>query len=86
MKEKEYIKYLGVLIDSTFSWTYHINHVNLKTSRGKVILTTLRHVSKITLSVLYFAFVQPNVDYGLIVWESATTSELTLKNNTKNVI
>ena len=76
-KRKEFTKYLGVLIDKTLSWTYHINHVNLKISRGKAILTKLRHyVSKDTLCMLYFAFVQPNIDYGLIVWGSATPSAL----------
>ena len=49
IKEKEFTKYLGVLIDKTLSWTYHINHVNLKISRGKAILTKLRqYVSKDT--------------------------------------
>ena len=57
IKEKEFTKYLGVLTDKILSWTYHINHVNLKTSRGKAILTKLRHyISKDTLHMLYFAF------------------------------
>ena len=74
IKEKEYGKYLGVLIEKTLSWTYHINYANLKISRGKAILTKLRHyVSKDTLRMLYFVFVQPNIDYGLIFWESATS-------------
>ena len=47
VKEKEFTKYLGVL---TLSWTYNIKHVNLKISRGKAILTKLRHyVSRDTL-------------------------------------
>ena len=75
IKEKEFTKYLDVLIDKTLSWTYHINHVNFKISRGKAILTKLRqYVSKDTLHMLYFAFVQPNIDYALIVWGSATPS------------
>ena len=77
IKEKEFTKYLGVLIDKVLSWTYHINHVNLKISRGKAILTKLRHyVSNDTIYMLCFAFVQPNIDYGLIVWGSATPSAL----------
>ena len=77
IKEKEYAKYLCVLIDKTFSWACHINHVNLKISRGKAILTKLRqYVSTDTLRMLCFAFVQPNIDYGLIVWGSATSSVL----------
>ena len=72
IKEKEFTKYLGVLIDKKLSWTYHFNHVNLKISRGKAILTKLRHyVSKNTLCMLYFVFVQPNIENGLIVWGRA---------------
>ena len=79
---------MGVLIDKTLSWTYHINHVNLKMSRGKAILTKLRHyVSKDTLDMLYFTFVQPNIDYGLIVWGSATPSALKpIQTNIKKTI
>ena len=39
IKEKEYAKYLGILTDITFSWTYCINHVNLRISWGKAIVT-----------------------------------------------
>ena len=31
---------------------------------------------QICLSMLYFAFVQPNVDYGLIIWGSPAPSAL----------
>ena len=67
---------------------YHINYVNLKISRGKAILTKLRHyVSKDTLDMLYFTFVQPNIDYGLIVWGSATPSALKpIQTNIKKTI
>ena len=41
IKEKKYAKCLGVLIGKTLSWTYLINHVNLKITRGKAILTKL---------------------------------------------
>ena len=77
-----------MLIDKTLSGTYHINHVNFKISRGKEILTKLRHyVSKDTLRMIYFAFVQPNIDYGLIVWGSATASALNpIQTNIKKTI
>ena len=39
IKEKGYAKYLGILIDITFSCTYCINHVNLRISWGKAIVT-----------------------------------------------
>ena len=77
-----------MLFDKTLFWMYHINHVNLKISKGKAILTRLRHyISKDTLRMLYFAFVQPNIDFGLIVWGSTTPSTLkTIQTNIKKTI
>ena len=77
IKEKDYTKYLGILIDKTLSWSPHIKHINLRISKGTAILYKLRHhVSKNTLKMLYHAFIQPHIDYGLIVWGSATKSNL----------
>ena len=71
MQEKDYTKYLGILIDNKLSWKCHITHVNLKISNGTGILTKLiRHEG------MFYAFVQPHIDYGLLVWRSATPSNL----------
>ena len=88
IKEKDCTKYLGVLIDKTVSWIYHINHVKLKISGGKAILTKLRYyVSKDTLRMSYFAFIQPNVGYGLIVWGSEMPSALKpIQTNVKKTL
>ena len=55
-----------------------MDHVpNLKISKGIGILTKLRrYLSKGVLRTLFYAFVQPHIDYGLLVWGSATTSNL----------
>ena len=42
IKEKEYIKYLGILIDNKLTWKQHINHVNLKVTKGLAILYKLK--------------------------------------------
>ena len=63
IKEKEYTKYLGILIDNKLSWKQHINHVNLKVSKGLAILYKLRnYVSEQILKMLYFSFIQPHID------------------------
>ena len=60
IEEKEYTKYLGILIDNKLSWNYHIKHANLKISKGIGILTKLsRYLSKNVLRTLFYAFVQP---------------------------
>ena len=67
IKEKEYTKYLGIILDNTLNWDKHIKHVNIKISKGTGILARLRHlVPKETVRSLYFSFIQPYIDYGLI--------------------
>ena len=73
IQKKEYTKYLGILIDNKLSWNCHINHANLSISKGTGILTKLRRsLSKGVPRTLFYAFVQPHIDYGLLIWGSAT--------------
>ena len=56
IQEKDYTKYLGILIDNKLSWNCHIKHVNLKISKGIGILTKLRrYLSKGVLRTLFYA-------------------------------
>ena len=69
IKEKEFSKYIRILIDNKVSWSTHTKYANIKISNGIGIVTKLRYyVSKETLKMLYFSFVQPHLDYGLLVW------------------
>ena len=43
LKQKHYVKYLGVLIDSHLSWRYHIDYISSKISKGVGIIARLRH-------------------------------------------
>ena len=40
---KNYVKYLGVLIDDHLSWKYHIDHIATKISKTVGIIARLRH-------------------------------------------
>ena len=88
IEEKEFTKYLGLLIDNKLTWNYHIKHANLKISKGIGILTKLRrYLSKEILRTLFYAFVQPHLDYGLLVWGSATSTNLKpIKKNLQKAI
>ena len=93
IEEKEFTKYLGLLIDNKLTWNYHIKHANLKISKGTGILTKLRrYLSKEILRTLFYASVQPHLDYGLLVWGSATSTNLkpikkkSAKSHKENVI
>ena len=41
---KEFIKYLGVIIDSSLTWKYHIDNIASKISKSIGIITRLRHL------------------------------------------
>ena len=63
--EKEFTKYLGVVIDNKLTWNQHITQTNLRLSKGIGTLYNLRrYVPQVTLKSLYFAFVQSNINYA----------------------
>ena len=43
IKEKDYTRYVGILIDKILSWSNHIKYVNIKISKGIAILYKMRH-------------------------------------------
>ena len=43
LEHKEYVKYLGVMIDNHLSWKHHVSYIALKISRNIGILSKLRH-------------------------------------------
>ena len=73
---KEFVKYLGILIDNNLSWKNHIDHIVIKISRA-IGLSKLRHfVRKHTLINIYRSLIAPYLSYGLIVWGQACKSYL----------
>ena len=43
LEQINFIKYLGVFIDSDLSWKHHINYISQKVSRSVGIIAKLRH-------------------------------------------
>ena len=88
IKETNYAKYLGVLLDKNLTWNEHIQSINLKISKGNGILYRIRDfVTKPILRTLYYAFIQPYIDYGLLNWGSAPKSYLeVLRKNLRKTI
>ena len=74
---KEFVKYLGILIDNNLSWKHHIDHIVIKISRTIGLISKLRHfVPKHTLINIYRSLTAPYLSYGLIVWGQACKSYL----------
>ena len=72
LEHKEYVKYLGVLIDSNLSWKYHITHVASKISKNIGIIARLRHFTPFsTLLHIYNSLILPYLSYGLVAWGQA---------------
>ena len=73
--ECKYVKYLGVLIDCSLSWKFHIEHIVIKISRLVGIMAKLRHfVPQNTLLHIYQSLILPYLSYGLAVWGLASKS------------
>ena len=64
---KNYVKYLGVLIDENLSWKYHIAHIASKISKTIGIIASLRHFVPLnTLHHIYISLIQPYLLYGIV--------------------
>ena len=76
--EKKFIKYLGVLIDSTLSWKDHISFTVNKLSRATGILYKLRpFVTTKIMNDIYYALIYSHLVYATEVWGSACEVHLT---------
>ena len=65
IKEKDYTKYLGILIDKTLSWSPHIKDFRRYCYS---LQTETVCIQKYPQNVISCTFIQPYIDYGLIVW------------------
>ena len=77
LSERDHVKYLGILIDSTLSWKNHIDNVSTKISKIIGLLYKIRYyVDTKLLKTLYYSLVYPYLIYGVEVWGSADESHL----------
>ena len=70
--EEKYVKYLGVLIDSSLSWKTHIDNLVKKISRTIGIMYKIGYyVNHTILKNLYYSLIYPYLLYAIQVWGSA---------------
>ena len=71
LESKDYIKYLGVLIDKNLSWKFDIGAVATKISKIVSLIAKIRHFTPRRLPLnIYQALIQPYLTYGLASWAS----------------
>ena len=69
---KDYVKFLGVLIDKNLTWKYHIDYVASKIIRVVGIISRLRHCVPLnTLIQIYHSLIFPYTYYGIAAWGQA---------------
>ena len=69
----EFTKFLGVIIDSKFTWQRHINYISLKISKALSILSKLKYkLPKNCLLTLYYSLIYPQFNYCIIIWGCAS--------------
>lgn len=73
LENKEYVKFLGLLIDSKLSWKNHIDYISTKISKSIGLIAKLRYfVPQNTLITLYWSLVHPYLNYGISAWGQAS--------------
>ncbi len=72
ISEEKYVKYLGVLVDSSLSWKPHIDNIAKKISRAIGIMYKIRYyVNRKILMNLYYSLIYPHLLYAILLWGSA---------------
>ena len=77
IKEKEFIKYLGVFIDSTLSWKHQISTISKKISQSIGIMYKLRPFLPLkVMRNVYYSLIYSHIIYAIEAWGSACKAEL----------
>ena len=77
IEHSEHERFLGVIVDSGLTWSYHINLLAAKVSRNAGILYKLKGiVPNATLKMLYNSFVHSHLNYCSSVWGLGSKNSL----------
>ena len=69
LHQSEYVKYLGILMDSSLNWRFQSNALATKLCRANGMLSKIRHyVPPNTLRMIYFGIFHSIMSYGSQIW------------------
>ena len=72
INEKQHIRYLGIIIDSTLSWKEHINKVSSSFRKAIGMIYKIRpFVNKKILLTIYYSLIYPHLIYTIEAWANA---------------
>ena len=77
LERKDYVKFLGVLIDKNLTWRPHTDHITSKISKiVGIIARLMHHVPLNTLLQFYRSLIFPYTLYCVPVWGQASQCDL----------
>ena len=86
-KRKEKLKYLGVMIDESLSWKYHISYTCSRISSNIGVISKLRHYLSIRrLKQVYYNLIYPYLSYAIIAWGSTYKTHLKRLQSKQNTV
>ena len=78
-------KYLGLHIDENLNWSVDLKYLSNQLARYSAIFHRLREFVNVeTLCMLYYSLIYNRIQYGIIVWGTATkncVSEISVRLN-----
>ena len=77
LQEKNYIKYLGIIIDKHLSWKEQTSAIKLKLSKILGLIHKAKHFAPTpVLTQIYYSFFYPYITYAALLWGNASPSIL----------
>ena len=77
IKQKSFVKYLGILIDDKLNWKHQVKQICSKIARGSWTLYHIRnYVDKQTMKMVYYSLVYSHLQYCINSWGSASEATL----------
>ena len=66
-------RFLGIILDNKLKWNHHIKHVKTKLSSSLYAIRMAKNIlASHQLKTVYNSLFQPYIDYGIILWGTAT--------------
>ena len=80
--EEHSTKFLGLNIDESLTWKYHLNCINNKIARALFQIKQAKNILPVnSLRTLYLTMVHPYLSYGILGWGNASSTALKRTTN-----
>ena len=77
IERKQYVKFLGIMVDEKLDWSEHISRCKLKLSSSIFAINAAkRYLTTQHLLMLYNSLVYPYLSYGVLLWGATFQTHL----------